>query len=81
MCRSSIPEMEPRNTPEPTGKHKSNTKPGDSEPRHTNGEQEPTSVINKLMSSCLNYTSSPVICMLQCHGVNYTFRDNWAHVG
>lgn len=31
MCRSSIPEMEPRNTPEPArGKHQSNTKSGDS---------------------------------------------------
>jgi len=32
MCRSSIPAMEPRNTPEPERKHKSNTKPVDYEP-------------------------------------------------
>ncbi len=31
MCRSSIPAMEPRNTPEPTVKHTSSTKPHDSE--------------------------------------------------
>lgn len=36
MCRSSIPAMEPRNTPEPARKHKSKTKPGDSGPWDTN---------------------------------------------